>query len=282
MGINYTVGIARVRQYINEPTAGFWTDAEIGAWMNDAYKEIAGETEAIEVIKTDSTIAKKQVYAINTAFTRIKSVMVDDDWIQEISWREFVDNYAAQSLDNAGTPALRATWDNNIYLTPKPSATAPTTTLRGTLLTASVSIDVADTSDFPTQGRFLIEAEVIDYQSTTTSGFLLCTRGVEGTTAIQHTATLTLTARDIEFKGYGIPDDLSGTQEPDIAGDFHILLVWYATSQALYKQSRLNEAREYERLYRQKLGDMKRRLIITRNGRYPTVLDSRTYNIPRN
>ena len=49
--------VAEVRSLINETTAAFWSDAEIGSWINEAQEEIGHETFCLRTYKTYTILA---------------------------------------------------------------------------------------------------------------------------------------------------------------------------------------------------------------------------------
>jgi len=63
---------------------------------------------------------------------------------------------------------------------------AKRTRLRASVLTASTSIPVDDTTGFPTSGTILVDEEQIDYTGTTSDSFTGVTRGANGTIATSH------------------------------------------------------------------------------------------------
>jgi len=110
---------------------------------------------------------------------------------------------------------------------------ASTTTTAAVAL-VDVTISATDTTDFPTSGTIVIDDDVITYTGKTTTSFTGvtgitavhssgdaielytftgCLRGQEGTTAATHTATTTVTERDIVLNVHVEPDMLQDTQD---------------------------------------------------------------------
>ena len=81
--------------------------------------------------------------------------------------------------------------------------TDATTTLNGANLFTDLTINVLDTSSFLSSGWIKIDTEVISYTGTTGTSFTGCTRGLFGTTAVNHSSATVVT----EFQSLNIPAD---------------------------------------------------------------------------
>jgi len=84
-----------------------------------------------------------------------------------------------------------------LLFAPAPDTAAHTTLLDGALTAGATSATVDDTSNFPDQGRIIVDSEVIAYTAKTSTTFTGLSRGVEGTTAASHSDDATVTERDL-------------------------------------------------------------------------------------
>jgi hypothetical protein len=91
--------------------------------------------------------------------------------------------------------------ERNIEFWPVWDASAQTTTLSTDITAASTSMTVASASNFPDQGRLLIDSEVIEYTAKTSTTLTGLARAKERTSAAAHTATAIVTARNIKILG---------------------------------------------------------------------------------
>lgn len=67
--------ITNVRNEIIEPTPGFWTDAEITKWLNEAYRELVTVAEMESVTTTNfDTVADTELYNLASDFDRLVRV----------------------------------------------------------------------------------------------------------------------------------------------------------------------------------------------------------------
>jgi hypothetical protein len=91
------------------------------------------------------------------------------------------------TLTTSGVPQYVSVWQDEISFYPSPSSSHASTTVATEVGTADTTINVASTSNFPPQnGRLTIGEEKIKYTSLTSTTFVGCTRGIEGTNAGLH------------------------------------------------------------------------------------------------
>lgn len=89
-----------------------------------------------------------------------------------------------------GIPRWFLAWGSSIYIFPHASNTYNTTTLSSAVSLTDTTLTVASTASFPSYyGRITIGSEKILFTNKTSTQFLGCTRGVEGTTASTHSAS---------------------------------------------------------------------------------------------
>lgn len=276
---DFSTMITMVREYYNEPSANFLTDAEIGRWINEGYKRCVGKVENYTKIRTAASLENQQQYDFNyTDVIKITNVRFDDDYLHKLDYRQAVQVYANQSLDSVGDPVSYWEIEKELYLYPKPSANSASVAVGTNVDLTTTIIRVTDTGDFPSQGRLIIDSEIIEYQDTTSSAFLICTRAMEGTTAALHTATVTATWRDIEVKFIANPTELSNGLSPIFEEQYHHIPVEYAAWRAKLKGGNINEAQIWEKLFKEDVLAMKVETRLARG--YPVVKDAKIYGIP--
>ena len=97
------------------------------------------------------------------------------------------------TMTSVGVPQYVSVWEDEISFFPVPSSSRSTTTNTVEVSSVATTITVTTTSNFPPQnGRITIGNEKIRYASVTSTEFLGCTRGIEGTSASEHTSSLTI------------------------------------------------------------------------------------------
>lgn len=86
-----------------------------------------------------------------------------------------------------------------IEVNPIPDTAAGTTAINdaANITATATSITVDSTTGFPSEGRIIIDSEVIRYTQKTATTFTGCVRGEEGTTAATHLDNATITERDL-------------------------------------------------------------------------------------
>ena len=106
-------------------------------------------------------------------------------------------NYAEQVINNQST---------RIFVEVNPVSSGTLTiqgNLTSTLSNSATTAAVTDTDGFPTAGRIRINDELMEYTNKTTNSFTGLTRGVGGTTAVEHAVN----ANVIEFNSVGVVSD---------------------------------------------------------------------------
>lgn len=270
----------RSRTLLNEPTAGFYTDANLTNWANDGLNIITAETNSIEALKTDSTVAYQQEYTLATDCIRPKTVYWEDDRLRPMDWDEYLSKYARSDLFTRSDPKRFMFWNNKLFLYPVPDASATSATLSVSCGSASTTVRVGSTSDYPTNGRVKIESELISYTNTTATKFTGCSRGLENSTAVSHAAATTVTERDISYVYYGqqVTALSASGDTPSIPARFHILLVYYMVWMGYLSSKELKEAMAYKELFERGLADMKRKMVMDRGAMYyRTIKDYSDY-----
>ena len=154
--------------------------------------QYAAFTKAIEDIFTVPVVAKTRSVDGPTDIIRGEGYRFMEIWLQG---RKYPINIKSlnttqteyPTLTTTGVPQYVSVWKDEISFYPSPSSSHASTTVTSEVGTADTTINVASTSNFPPQnGRLTIGSEKIKYTSLTSTTFVGCTRGIEGTNAGLH------------------------------------------------------------------------------------------------
>ena len=207
----------KVRRLINEVDEqnSPITNEEIDDELNMSQKEIAHDRlwSFYEKTKSFSSVANQYEYSLATNVFKVYDAMFDTQPLAITDLHRW--EILRWDSDTTGDPTHICAWGNKARVYPYPSASADTTTLGAAITTTTATtITVADNSDFQSQGRIIIDSEVISYTGkTSTTSLTGCTRGEEDTTAATHSNGVTVTERDFIYHFQEEPDNL--TDETD-------------------------------------------------------------------
>jgi len=96
------------------------------------------------------------------------------------------------------------------------------TTLNGAITNSATTLTVNSTTEFPTAGTLVIEAEQITYTGSTSTTFTGCTRGANATTALAHAdnSKVSMTAAALNLTGYSAQAQLRKTYTSSTSTSF--------------------------------------------------------------
>jgi hypothetical protein len=206
----------KVRRLLNETDEvnSSITNEEIDDELNNAQTEL-GQSRmwtVLEDTKSLSTVADRYEYDLASSVLTLYEAKFDTQPLAVIDLHKW--NILRWNSDTTGDPTKICMWGRKARVHPHPSESADTTTLNGAISSVTATtITVVSTAGFRTQGRIIIDSEVISYTGTTSTTFTGCTRGEEGTTAATHLTAVTVTERDVIYHYQKDPDDL--TDETD-------------------------------------------------------------------
>jgi hypothetical protein len=102
------------------------------------------------------------------------------------------------------------------------NAGAADTTLNGAITNSATTLTVNSTTEFPTAGTLVIEAEQITYTGTTSTTFTGCTRGANATTALAHVdnSKVSMNAAALNLTGYSAQAQLRKTYTSSTSTSF--------------------------------------------------------------
>ncbi len=201
----------KIRRLLNETDElnSSISNVEIDEEINLAQREVAHDRlwSFYETIKSFSTVANQYKYTISTEVHTLFDAQFDTQPMIPVPMHKF--NLLRWDTDTTGDPTHLAIWDKVAYLYPYPTDSADTTTLNGAISSATATtITVVSSSDFQSQGRIIIDSEVISYTGKTATTFTGCVRGEEGTTATTHLTAATVTERDVVYLAQEEPTNL--------------------------------------------------------------------------
>lgn len=195
-----------------------YTNDEINEEINIAQKTIAHDRmwSFYEKTKSFSSVANQYEYDLGSDVFTLFDAMYDTQPLVVTDRHRM--NMLRWDTDVTGDPTHIIMWNRKAVVYPYPSDSADTTTLDGAISSATATtITVASTSSFQTQGRFIVDSEVISYTGKTSTTFTGCTRGDEDTTATTHLTGATVTERDFIYHFQEEPADLEDeTDETEI------------------------------------------------------------------
>lgn len=130
--------IDAVRSTLVEPVAGFWTDAELLAWVNRAELDFNNRTHILEGKATTGTIAGEIEYPLPSNCLSVRLVLYNDantasgqtpNWVRVYPGNlEKLGQQAPNFLNTAdgalGAPRSYSIWGRNLMLYPPPDTTA--------------------------------------------------------------------------------------------------------------------------------------------------------------
>jgi hypothetical protein len=116
--------IADVRSRLDESTAGFWTDAEITVWLNEANVRVAVELEDLEGTATSNIVASTANYDLPADFVRLDQAIYNGVYLKTIT-RDQLKQYGGlgnPTTSQTGTPEYCYIRAGDLWLYPAPSA----------------------------------------------------------------------------------------------------------------------------------------------------------------
>ena len=112
--------LSRVRDLLDESSAGFFTDAQIVRWINDGERDVAIKGLCIESIKSVATVANTRTVA--APYNKVMAVECvpssgDPRFLAKVTPRHF-----GHGFDSGTEPQAWSQWGNEICIEPIPTA----------------------------------------------------------------------------------------------------------------------------------------------------------------
>lgn len=202
-----------------------YTNEEIDEEINIAQREVSHDRmwSFCEKIKSFSSVKNKYTYDLDSSCFVVFDAMFDTQPLVVTDRHRM--NILRWDTDITQDPTHICMWGRKAIVYPYPDSNADTTTLGAAITdTTSTTITVADTSDFQSQGRIIIDSEVISYTGKTSTTFTGCTRGEEDTTAATHSNGATVTERDFIYHFQEELDDLTNETDETAIPDPKVLV----------------------------------------------------------
>jgi len=197
------------------------SNEDINIEINSAQKEIAHDRlwSFYEKTKSFSSVANQWEYSLATNVFVPYDAMYDTQPLAIVPLARM--NILRWDNDTTGDPTHICIWNKKARVAPYPASGADATAIDDAtdITAADTTITADDTSDFKSQGRIIIDDEVISYTGTTATTFTGCTRGEEGTTAAIHLDDAVITERDFVYHFQEDPDDLSNETDETAISD---------------------------------------------------------------
>lgn len=249
------------------------TDAQYLELLNQGCQEWQNRTEELRRETALATTVKQFDYAAPTDIIKLISAiwMPTGTEIEVLASTEAM-RYGAYGLRHVGTPQYIWQDENNARLRIYPAApeTSATTTISdsGGISSSDATIGAAATSSFRSPAGWMdIESEKILYQNTSSTQFLLCRRGMGGTTAATHADSTAITECNLHLIYSYFPAAIStDTDEPAFNERWHRYLNWYALATALKLDGRATDAAVAERKWEQGVAEAKRSVKRVQSG----------------
>lgn len=200
----------KVRKLIRQQDAqnSDYTDDDLDEEINLAQKEVAHDRlwSFYEKIKSFSSVANQYEYNLASNVFTLFETLFKTTPLDVMVLRDF--NRLRWKSDVTGDPVAICMWGRKARVYPYTSTSAATTALNGSIGATDATITVDDTTALQTQGRVIIESEVISYTGKTATTLTGCTRGEEGTDAAAHSDNTVVTDRDFIYSFQEDPDNL--------------------------------------------------------------------------
>lgn len=126
--------IIDIRNELQEPVGGFWTDTELLTWINRAEQDYVGRIRGLESQATVGTVIGQNEYPLPGNWMSAVGIFYNDlqngidSWraleptdLQELSLQN--PNFLSTETENRGKPCKYFIWDKRIVLYPTPDVT---------------------------------------------------------------------------------------------------------------------------------------------------------------
>jgi hypothetical protein len=151
MALSLVQATADVRQLLNEPSAVFWTDAEIQDWLAEGTGIVASKTHCVEQ-DDDLTLVTNQLIYTSSDHSFIGDMLVPYTAIYDNGSNKYkgLEVVHAKQIGNlltftAGAPRYIAFHNRSVYIWPLPSSSTNGNTV--SILYAKESTDITELTD---------------------------------------------------------------------------------------------------------------------------------------
>lgn len=203
---------ADIRVRLIETSAEYYTDAELLTYINYACREFARKTEWVERVKAFPLVANQFDYTLPSDVLKVEGMWWQDQYkIEPDDLEEFYHRVGAGHPASGTPPKAYRLFPHGLTfrIHPRPSTASAASTLTGTHNTSVTTLNVTDTTNFPSSGYAIIGTEQIRYYAKTATTLLQVIRGDGGTTAASYIAAEPITIAPLLVYYTYLPADLS-------------------------------------------------------------------------
>jgi len=274
--------------------------SEVRRAINDKQRDIVHDRlwTFAEGERSFATVANQFKYSPDMTRVGIINTVIHDSKPLKYIDRQLWEMTHIDSDSTSSYSTHFSIWNNELYLFPKPSTAASSTTMNdsGGISATDTSVTITSNSGFKSLGgfyRFIIDSEVIYATATTSTTFTGLLRGREGTTAASHTDGSTITERDIVYTFQVEPTDMVDIVDETIVPEPDVLAAGVAADfargalrdetladrlEVIYKEGYAKLIRKYSKKVKTTFNAVKRiedtvdaRSLLNQND-YPTGL----------
>ena len=226
----------KIRRLLNEPDETQIDNEEINEEINLAQREVAHDRlwSFYEKVKSFSSVEDQFEYSLASDVFKAYVALYKTQPLAIIELQRW--NNLRWGTDVTGNPTHICIWRKKAKIYPYPDADASADTLDGDLTASATTITVDATDDFKTQGRLIIDNEVISYTGLTSTTFTGCTRGIEDTTAASHSDGVAITERDFIYSFQEEPSNLADETDETLIPEPSVVAYRAAAELALQKE----------------------------------------------
>lgn len=148
MSLTLSTAAAQVRSFLNEPSAVFWSDAEIQYWIKEGCTDFSSKsllvesTVSIPLVASQITYSSTDVAALSALLEPYVCLYNDgvNNWKGLI--RMDIRMIGNEAANTAGDPRMYAVHDSSIWIWPPPSSTIVAAGAYLSLLYSKVTDDI--------------------------------------------------------------------------------------------------------------------------------------------
>ena len=194
-----------MRRGLDDSTARRWKNDDCGFALDGAAKYIQNELGVLKTRRSLSLVQYQREYDIPSNMIQPDEMEhFDADTGRKIYFETLdVMQMARRGFNSNSFPRIYHFFEEEgkIVFDPRPDTAAGTIPLDGAHNSTVTTFTVDSTTGFPTEGRFIVNNEVVSYTNKTSTTFTGCVRAEEGTVAASHNDNDTVTERDVLIHG---------------------------------------------------------------------------------
>lgn len=266
-----------VRARIVEANADFFADdVSILRWLNQGYRNFSNRTGCLEKVTGYTIVANQYEYSLPSDNCAVQQITWKDQYFVRERDLEEYQRLAGFSDQTSDRPRIWSQYpvQSKFRVYPIPSTASYTTTVNGAQTSATTSILVADTTNFPTRGRILIGTEQIQYFAKDSTHFLQCIRGDGETTAAALSNGGTVTELPMLMRYIYIPPAMTtGGSAVDcrLPVEYEEAVILYATALCFRAKDKYETAGYCEKKYKEILEMATSDILERQRDRLPAI-----------